>query len=175
MKKILINFAHPAYERSRANRALLEKARELPQVTVNDLYEEYPDFLIKVPREQELLAAHEVIVFQHPLYWYSSPSLLKEWLDLVLTHGWAYGSEGRALAGKRWAQAVTTGGPEEVYRPQGLNRFTIAEFLRPFEATAHLCSMDWRAPHVAYGTHQMSAEDITRSSQAYAAFLQNLS
>ncbi|WP_396125955.1 NAD(P)H-dependent oxidoreductase [Brevibacillus laterosporus] len=25
-----------------------------------------------------------------PFYWYSSPPLLKKWLDDIFTHGWAY-------------------------------------------------------------------------------------
>jgi Flavodoxin-like fold len=37
--------------------------------TISDLYEEYPTFDINVQREQELLLAHDIIVFQHPFYW----------------------------------------------------------------------------------------------------------
>ena len=33
-------------------------------MTFNDLYEAYPDFDVDVKREQELLAAHEIVVFQ---------------------------------------------------------------------------------------------------------------
>ena len=101
-RSILLTFAHPAYHKSRANRALLEAVQTLDRLTVNDLYETYPDFMIDVPREQELLLSHDVLVFQHPFYWYSSPAHLKEWLDLVLTHGFAYGHEGKALLGKKW-------------------------------------------------------------------------
>lgn len=32
-----------------------------------------------------------MIVFQHPLYTYSCPALLKEWLDRVLSRGFASG------------------------------------------------------------------------------------
>jgi glutathione-regulated potassium-efflux system ancillary protein KefG len=35
-----------------------------------------------------------VIVFQHPLYTWSCPALLKEWLDRVLSRGFASGPEG---------------------------------------------------------------------------------
>ncbi len=84
---LLIQFAHPAPQKSRANRALLAAARQVQGVTVNDLYEEYPDFHVDVAREQALLATHEVVVFQHPFYWYSAPALVKEWQDLVLTIG----------------------------------------------------------------------------------------
>lgn len=147
---ILVLFAHPALERSRVNLRLVREIRDLPGITFHDLYEAYPDFQIEIRREQKLLSDHEVIVLQHPFYWYSAPSLVKEWLDLVLEHGWAYGRGGTALAGKTLLNAVTTGGPEEVYRPEGHNRFTMRQFLAPFDQTAHLCGMRYLAPHVVH-------------------------
>ena len=53
------------------------------------------------------LLDHDVVLFQFPLFWYSTPSILKEWQDLVLEHGFAYGAEGDALDGKRMMIAVT--------------------------------------------------------------------
>jgi glutathione-regulated potassium-efflux system ancillary protein KefG len=50
-----------------------------------------------------------VIVFQHPLYTYSCPALLKEWLDRVLSRGFASGPGGNQLAGKYWRSVITTG------------------------------------------------------------------
>src|SRR5882757_8032391 len=98
--KILLIFAHPAYQRSRTNRAMIEVARGMPEVRIHDLYEEYPTFQIDACREQGLLREHDVIVFQHPFYWYSCPALLKEWLDLVLEYNFAYGDYGTELSGK---------------------------------------------------------------------------
>jgi hypothetical protein len=66
-------------------------------VDISDLYEEYPDFYINVKREQQLLIEHDIIVFQHPFYWYSSPAILKQWEDLVLEFGFAYGPGGTKL------------------------------------------------------------------------------
>src|SRR5262245_49141826 len=99
-RRILILFAHPVLERSRVNRRLVDAVRDLPGVTVADLYEEYPTLAIDVRREQARAAAHDVLVLQHPFYWYSAPAIVKEWLDLVLEHGWAYGQGGTALHGK---------------------------------------------------------------------------
>ena len=79
--KVLLLYAHPESQDSVANRVLLKPATQLSNVTVHDLYAHYPDFFIDIPREQALLREHEVIVFQHPLYTYSCPALLKEWLD----------------------------------------------------------------------------------------------
>ncbi|MDX1383156.1 MAG: NAD(P)H-dependent oxidoreductase, partial [Thermoanaerobaculia bacterium] len=94
---VLVLLAHPALERSRINARMAAAAAELEGVLVRDLYEAYPDLDVDVDAEQRLLAAHDVVIFQHPLYWYSTPALLKEWMDLVLQHGWAYGDGGTAL------------------------------------------------------------------------------
>ena len=67
--RILVLFAHPALEKSRVNRRLVQAVRDLDGVTLHDLYEAYPDLDIDVAREQELLTLHDVIVFQHPFYW----------------------------------------------------------------------------------------------------------
>ncbi len=97
MTKILILFAHPRYENSLVQQRLSKAAREVRGVTFHDLYELYPDFDVQIDQEQELLISHDLIVLQHPFYWYSCPPLLKQWIDLVLEHGWAYGKEGNSL------------------------------------------------------------------------------
>ncbi|MBB6431120.1 NAD(P)H-dependent oxidoreductase [Algisphaera agarilytica] len=154
MARILINFAHPMKSRSTINRALLSVIQDLDQVTVNDLYDHYPDFMIDVEREQRLCEEHDVIIFQHPFYWYSTPSIVKEWLDLVLQHGWAYGSTGDALSGKLFLQAMSAGGDASTYTKDGYNGFTFAELTSPMRATANLCKMTWLPPFVVAGVHR---------------------
>src|SRR5210317_2302988 len=94
---ILILFAHPALQNSRVNRHLIKYITDLDGVTFHDLYETYPDFHIDVKREQNLLLENDIIVFHHPLFWFSVPAILREWMDLVLQHMWAYGKTGKAL------------------------------------------------------------------------------
>lgn len=173
MKRILILFAHPAYERSRANRALIQSVQGIEGVTVRDLYEIYPDFHIDPSEEQRILLEHDVVVFHHPLYWYSSPALLKEWQDLVLEHGFAYGEGGTALQGKALLSAVTTGGSAEAYRRGGMNRFEMREFLRPFEQTANLCGMDYLPPFCAHGILGGDA-DLADYAKTYARLITGL-
>lgn len=171
---VLILFAHPAFQKSRVNRALIRAAREVPGVTVHDLYETYPDFLIDVAAEQKLLESHRHVVLQHPFFWYSSPAIVKEWLDLVLTYGWAYGQDGTALHGKTLAQAISAGGPEEVYRRGGLNHFTIRELLAPFEQTARLCGMHYAEAHVVHGTNRLDDPALTEHAEGYRHWLEAL-
>jgi glutathione-regulated potassium-efflux system ancillary protein KefG len=172
--KVLLLFAHPALEKSRVNRTLLRVARGCPGVTVHDLYEEYPDLNIDVGREQALLTAHDACLYQHPFYWYSTPAILKEWQDLVLEHNWAYGREGRALAGKLTLNVLTAGGPESAYQAGGYNRFTVRQLLAPYEATASLCHMKYLAPFVVHGTLRMSAAQVEPYARDFQRLLKAL-
>jgi glutathione-regulated potassium-efflux system ancillary protein KefG len=164
---LLLVLAHPALERSRANRAMAKAVKGLPGVTFNDLYEEYPDFVVDVDIEQARLLRHDVITLQFPLYWYSTPALLKEWLDLVWQHGFAYGKNGVALRGKRMFVACTTGGAQDLYQAEGGNRFTIEEFLRPLEQTAYLCGMTWETPFVAHSASICDDAGLAARATAY--------
>ena len=146
VRRILVLFAHPSLDRSEVNRPLAEAIRDLQGVTLIDLYAEYPDFQIDIDREQQRLLGHDIIVFQHPLYWYSTPAILKEWQDLVLEHGFAYGTNGNALHGKIFFNAITAGGMEAAYRAEGYNHFTIRELLQPLEQMARLCGMTYLPP-----------------------------
>ena len=174
MPRILIQFAHPALEGSRVHRRMLAALPRRDGITLNDLYEEYPDFDIDVPREQALLLAHDVIVFQHPFFWYSTPPLLKQWEDLVLEHGWAYGRSGTALRGKYAMHIITAGGREEAYHPEGYNRFTMRELLAPLEQTAVLCGMTWVPPYVVHGTHRLTVAQIDDEARRYGELLAGL-
>jgi glutathione-regulated potassium-efflux system ancillary protein KefG len=171
----LVLLAHPTMHRSRANAALIEAARGVQGVTVHDLYDCYPDFDIDAEREQALLSAHSLIVLQFPFYWYSAPALVKQWLDLVLEFGWAYGPGGRALAGKTLLCALTTGGGEAAYQPDGVNRFTIPELLRPLEQTAHLCQLRWAEPFVVHGALRDDPGALAEAGRRYADRLRALS
>lgn len=175
MRRILILFAHPALQTSRIHRRLIPAVRELEGVTFHDLYEAYPDFDIDVAAEQTSLRAHDVIVLQHPLYWYSTPALLKEWQDLVLEYGFAYGPGGTALHGKTLVNALTAGGAAEAYQRGGHNHFTVRELLAPIEQTARLCGMTYLPPFTIHGTVRLiDPAAIDAHAEGYRRFILNL-
>lgn len=142
---------------------MIKRIEPLEHVTVHDLYGAYPDFFIDINHEHELLMQHDVIVFHHPLYMYSCPALLKEWLDRVLGKGFAFG-EGCALKGKYWRSVITTGGKEEAFSIKGYNKYPLEQILQPFELTAALCQMHWLEPLVLYWSRNVS--DIERYEHA---------
>lgn len=171
MKKILILFSHPKFEKSRVNQALINHIKDKDHVTIQDLYEEYPDFHIDVVKEKELLSQHDIIIWHHPFYWYSCPPLMKQWMDMVLEFNWAYGPEGNALQNKTCLNVITTGGSREVYCSEGYNSFTIRQFLRPFEQTAILCGMTYFPPFAVMGTHTLSDEDLSDYKNNYGKLI----
>lgn len=152
MKKILILFAHPAVRHSTVNISMAETAQGIENVTFVDLYAENPRFRIDVPLQQQRLLEHDIIVMQFPLMWYSTPSLLKEWQDLVLEYGFAYGENGTRLSGKQLLPVASIGSHEPAYQPDGHNRVTIDTLLWPLRATAKLTSMSCLSPYVIFGS-----------------------
>jgi glutathione-regulated potassium-efflux system ancillary protein KefG len=168
MKKICILVFHPLLYKSRINRKLVEAVEGMKGVTLRFMYDLYPDFFIDVLKEQEVLLENDIIVWQHPFYWYSSPSLLKEWIDLVLEHGFAYGREGRALEGKQIMSAISTGGRREAYLSEEDGKFSIRQLLAPFEQTTKLCRMHYLSPFVTHGSHLLDEKGIEEAASEYA-------
>ncbi|TGK92102.1 sodium:proton antiporter [Leptospira brenneri] len=174
MSKILIFLVHPSLEKSKANQMLLDSIPNSQDITLHDLYEEYPGFTINVKAEQNLIETHDILLFQHPLYWYSCPPLMKLWIDLVLEDGWAYGRGGNQLLGKKWVQVITTGGSKEAYTKGGFHGFTTDEFLLPFRRTAELCGMEYLQPFLVQGTFELNELDLQKESNRYLLFINSL-
>ena len=165
--RILVVYAHPLHNQSRVNRRLSELARGVPNVHVHDLYETYPDFHIDTENDQSLLKAADLIVFQHPLLWYSMPSLLKEWIDVVLEEGWAYGNGGVALQGKDFWLVTSAGGEAASYQENGYHGYPLSAFLPQYEQMAALCGMRWLAPLVLFGADDASELTIEAHAETY--------
>lgn len=174
MKKIAIQLVHSNYEESRINKALANAASTLENVTVYNLYEKYPDFKIDVAKEQEILLENDVIVFQFPLYWLSSPALLKQWFDASLTYNFAFGKEYK-LEGKKFAVATSSGSGKKEYEVTGMNKLPVEEFLNPFIGTANYTKMSYQEPFITYETYVLSDEQLEEICQDYIKYLKNLS
>ncbi len=158
MKKVLNLFAHPGQRHSTVNIKLSETIKSIDQITYIDLYAQYPRFNIDIDVEQQNLLKHDIIVLQFPVFWYSMPSLLKEWIDLVLEYGFAYGDGGDKLAGKWLLPVLTAGGMKDAYQTNGSNRHTIRTLFSPLEQTARLCQMIYIPPVVLFGSLRAHSE-----------------
>jgi putative NADPH-quinone reductase len=171
--KTLVIAVHPKLQESRIHRAWLAalRGRQDSGLTVNDLYSRYPDERIDVRGEQALLRDMDRIVFEFPIYWYSSPPLLKKWFDEVLEYGWAYGPGGHALEGKEFGIAISTFTPEAGCRHDGSVGHTIEELTWPFEATVHRVGGTYLPPFVLNGVAHVSDGELEASGAAYLRYL----
>jgi putative NADPH-quinone reductase len=169
---LLIILAHPNLAGSRINKAMLGKLQtEIPTAQIRDLYQLYPHGFIDVAHEQAALSAANTIVLQHPFYWYSVPSLMKEWIDATLTHGWAFGEKPTALQGKTWTHAISTGTVKDEY---GRTRASMAALTLPLKETALLCHTKWADPFVIHGAGTLDDQQLTEQVQKYHDWLKQL-
>jgi glutathione-regulated potassium-efflux system ancillary protein KefF len=164
---ILVVLAHPYPDRSRANRVLTRAIADIDRVAIRSLYDLYPDFAIDAEAEKSALAACSTVVWQHPLYWYTAPALLKLWFEKVLTAGWAYGPNGDALRGKRCLWVVSTGADTHGYSAQGLHQHTFDAFVPVMRQTAQFCGMTWLEPIVVHGAHKVSDTELLAFGARY--------
>ena len=171
---IRLIYAHPYPRRSRANRILLDAVADLPFVDMCSLYDRYPDFSLDVEGEQQALLAADALVWQHPLYWYSVPPLLKLWFDKVLAYGFAYGDGAAALRGKRCQWVVTTGGDDLAFGTAGMHGHEFERFVPPIAQTARFCQMRWQEPLVVHGARRIDDRELERAAERYRARLQSL-
>ncbi len=72
-----------------------------------------------IDAEQELIRQCDVMIFVYPVWWFSTPAILKGYFDKVLSRGFAYQMKGHLIQGLlKGKQAMifnTTGGPGFAY------------------------------------------------------------
>lgn len=119
--------------------------------------------------EQEALLAADIVVMQFPVYWFSTPALLKEWQDVVLQNGFAYGKDGNALHGKQFMLAASSGADAASYSRGESHGALLVDYLSPLEMTGRFCGMDvlpafisFNARHQPYEATKMRAHDFCR-------------
>jgi glutathione-regulated potassium-efflux system ancillary protein KefF len=152
---ICVIHAHPYLHRSHANRILADALRAIPNLDLRSLYDLYPDFDIDVAAEQQALARAELVVWMHPVFWYSVPALLKHWFDKVLAYGFAYGEGGSALRDKHCLWVPTNAGTMHEFAADGMHAQPFEAFIAPIAQTARFCGMHWENPHVVYGASSL--------------------
>jgi glutathione-regulated potassium-efflux system ancillary protein KefF len=167
MSRAVLIYAHPYPDRSRANRVLFDAVRTLPGVDARPIYDLYPDFAIDVEAEQAALARADLVIWQHPIYWYTVPALLKHWWEKVLAHGWAYGHGGDALVAKRCLWVATTGGDLDAYSETGMHAHPLASYEPVVRQTARFCGMAWQTPLVLHGAHRVTETALYAFAGSY--------
>lgn len=170
--KTLIILAHPDIKKSKINNALCESIKNMPNITLHNLYETYPNSKIDPSKEMELLKSHDKIVFQFPLYWFSSPSILKEWEDVVFS-SILYSKEPKLLSGKTFQIVTSVGSPKEKYTANGRNQKNIEEILTPMSLSAIYLGMKTQEAFCVYNAMGMTDELLSESIPHYKKIFQN--
>ncbi|WP_145323494.1 NAD(P)H-dependent oxidoreductase [Paenibacillus xylanexedens] len=171
--KTLVILAHPNIDDSRVNqRWKQELGQHASEITIHEIYREYPDWHINVSREQKLLEAYDHVILQFPLYWYSYPPLLKKWFDDVFAYGWAYGSKGNKLHGKKLGLAMSIGDKKVNYTRDGSVSFTVDEVIAPFKASInHVGAVALPYFAVFGASFQATDGEINQSAQEYLRYI----
>lgn len=164
---IQLLFVHPFPHRSKVNSVLLDAVRDVAGVHICDLYEDYPDFNIDIEKEQKILRETDLLVVQHPLYWYSAPAMFKQWQDVVLEYGFAFGTGGDVLKGKDFLSMITVGQSKTSYCREGHNLHELREILYPYECMANHCGMNYLEPLLMYSAHQLNDEQLAEWGEVY--------
>jgi putative NADPH-quinone reductase len=164
--------AHPNFAASRANRALFDGLSDMPGLEVADLYALYPTGQIDFATERERVLRASRLVLQFPLYWYSTPSLLKFWQDTVLTP--IFYSEpdiAASTAGLPVFAATTTGGPLASYQPGNPAVMTIDDLFAPLRATARKCGWLWQTPFAVHDVRNLDNAALAQAGEEYKSLV----
>lgn len=167
--KTLVLSAHPDLSTSTVNQMWFEALSNVAGIATRDLaIVGGPKMRFDPTVEQRLLQKADRIVLQFPFYWYSSPPILKAWLDQVLLFGFAYGPGGDQLHGKELGLAISTGGPAESFQTDAFNNFSMPELLTPFKQTALMVGMTFLPPFVL---HSAMSRDQTKLNASVPALI----
>ncbi len=170
MKTIII-LAHPDLSQSHINKARIETLQQTnPEIEIHNLYQKYPDWNIDVAAEQKLLESGDRVILEYPFQWYSTPPLLKKWIDEVWLQGWAYGAGGDKLKGKEFGVVISTAGISEAYTETVFG--TVDELLKPMESTIKFVGANYIGHNAFLGAYTPDAQErLAKDMDAYLAFI----
>lgn len=162
----LLLFSHTYWADSKVNKALLESAKTLKDITIHNINTAYPDGKINIESEITFLKKADKIVLQFPLFWFSIPALLKTWQDEVLTYI-HYGENPKLLSNKKLSIITTAGGDEKSY--DGHHGYTIDALLLPvYHAFSYSCCEVNNKAYCIYkaNTNNLSIDEYLAKLQA---------
>lgn len=160
--------AHPKIEESIGNKIISELTNQNRNVEVRHLNALYPNFKIDIKAEQNAMLNADIIIFQYPLFWYSTPAILKEWIDQVFEYGFAFGT-GAKLTAKKIIVSMTIGSAERDYPKE-----IIDKILFPFHGLAAYCKMNYAGEVLSNNINSYTPEAAERAKQIAKEHAQRL-
>lgn len=128
--------------------------------------------------ELDKLVDADLLILNFPVYWFSTPAILKGWIDRVLVSGLCYGGrriyDQGGMVGKRAFVGLTLGGREHMFGDEGIHG-PIEQLLRPImQGTLAYVGYDVIEPFIGWHIPYIKPEDRTRILEDYVASLRNL-
>jgi len=152
--KTLVIMAHSNPNDSTVNKKIKETLEDEENIIYKDIKSLYKNFDFDIEKEQNDLVNVDKVVFQFPLYWFTAPSILKQWTDDVFTNGFAFTYDENGtwqtlkLQDKKFQMLVTIGASEEEYQQMGVK---VKECLTSYSTTAYSLGMKELDPYYIYG------------------------
>jgi NAD(P)H dehydrogenase (quinone) len=107
----------------------------------------------------------DLLILNFPLFWFSTPAILKGWIDRVFVSGTVYGGrrfyDRGGLKGKRAIVSLTLGGQESMFGAEGIHG-PIEDMLKPllqgtlaYSGLSVLASfIGWHVPYISQEARQ---------------------
>ncbi len=120
----------------------------------------------------------DLLIFNFPIYWFSTPAILKGWFDRVLVSGLCYGGmrfyDRGGLKGKRAMLSITIGGKPHMLCEGGIHG-ELQDMLRPIlRGTLAYTGLAVLPPFVAWHVPYIKPEQRSAILDEYRQRLQNL-
>jgi NAD(P)H dehydrogenase (quinone) len=131
-----------------------------------------------IQAELDKLLWCDLLLLNFPVFWFSTPAILKGWIDRVLVSGLCYGGlrfyDRGGLRGKRAAVTITIGGQPHMFGP-GAVHGPLEDMLRHvLRGTLYYVGMDVLPPFVAWHVPYISHEARLQILEDYRARLRSL-
>jgi len=134
-----------------------------------------------IQQELDKLEKCDLLVLNFPIFWFSTPAILKGWIDRVLVSGRTYGGmrfyENGGLAGRRAAVSVSLGGRPHMFGDEGIHG-PLTDMLRHLlRGTLYYVGFEVVPPFTAWHVPYVSDEDrgmILREHRDWLARIETL-
>lgn len=135
-------------------------------------------FAPELAREHERLMWCDLLIVQYPLWWFSTPAILKGWVDRVLAYRRFYDLKHRfatgVMKGRHGILSVTTGGTPERFSAEGIFG-EIDQYLRPMQfGMIEYLGMEAHKPFVTYAASRVERGVLTAQLDAWEKRLMEL-
>lgn len=171
MTKTLMIISHPDVAQSSSQQFLLAAINGEEQIQIRHLESilaERENHYFDKTMERACLQEADRIILQFPFYWYQCPSVMKQWMDEVLTLNLSQKDKK-----KEFGIVVTVGAKKDRYTVGGSVGFGIEELLRPYQALANQLGWKYQTPFVIYQFQYLSESKKQQLLVDYLYYLEN--